>query len=43
MAYYDALEQCNLGNDKTAFHVLVAEQVVAALEQRLKWIGNDLP
>ena len=35
MAYYDALEQCNLDQDKTAFHVLVVKQVLTALAQRL--------
>jgi Fic family protein len=37
-AYYDALEQCNLNDDKAAFHELVAEQVLASLEQRLKLV-----
>lgn len=36
MAYYDALERCNTKQDKTHFHQLVVEQVLAALEQRLK-------
>lgn len=39
LAYYNALEQCNLDNDKTAFHALVVERVMATLEQRLKWVG----
>ena len=34
-AYYDALEKCNVEQDKTDFHYLVAAQVVEALTQRL--------
>jgi len=34
-AYYDALEKCNVEQDKTDFHHLVAAQVVDALTQRL--------
>lgn len=34
-AYYDALEKCNVEQDKTGFHHLVVAQVVEALTQRL--------
>lgn len=34
LAYYDALEQCNIGQDKSAFHRLIVETVIAT-QQRL--------
>jgi Fic family protein len=35
LAYYDALEQCNLGHDKQPFHGLISEKVIEALQRRL--------
>lgn len=35
LAYYDALEQCNLGQDKQPFHGLITEKVIEALQRRL--------
>ncbi|PWQ97877.1 Fic family protein [Leucothrix arctica] len=38
LAYYDALEKCNVEEDKADFHQLVAAQVVEALSQRLRLV-----
>jgi len=40
LAYYDALEQCNLALDKQPFHRLIAEKVIEALQRRLSLISN---
>ena len=40
-AYYDALEKCNVEQDKIEFHQLVAEQVLDALKQRLKLVEGE--
>ncbi|WP_204369195.1 Fic family protein [Methylocucumis oryzae] len=40
LAYYDALEQCNLTQDKQTFYDLIAEKVIEALQRRLSLISN---
>lgn len=35
LAYYDALEQCNLAQNKLPFYHLIAEKVIEALQRRL--------
>ena len=38
LAYYDALEQCNLGQQKQSFHCLIADVVTESLEKRLQLV-----
>ena len=39
LAYYNALEQCNLGDDKTAFLLLIADYAHKSLQQILQLLG----
>ncbi|WP_367155596.1 hypothetical protein [Methylomonas sp. HYX-M1] len=43
LAYYDALEQCNLAQDKQPFHDSIAEKVIEALQRRLTLLQPDRP
>ncbi len=40
LAYYNALETCNLGGDKTPFHRFIADNVLASAQQWLKAVGE---
>lgn len=40
LAYYSALESCNLGEDKEPFHRLIADYVLAAAKHWLKVVGE---
>ena len=42
LAYYNALEQCNLGQDKSVFHSLIIKTVIAA-QQRLLQLSTRAP
>jgi Fic family protein len=46
LAYYHALERCNLEHDKQEFYQLIATTVIEALEKRLRSVeepGDDEP
>ncbi len=40
LAYYDALEKCNLEQDKMAFHCLIAAAVVESARRLLGMLGD---
>lgn len=40
LAYYDALEKCNLEQDKTAFHLLIAGYVRASMKNLVRLLGK---
>jgi Fic family protein len=40
LSYYNALERCNLENDKNEFHLLIANHTLNALQTRLALIKN---
>ena len=41
LAYYNALEQCNLGGDKTDFIDLIADYVHEGMTKMCKMLGNE--
>lgn len=41
LTYYDALEQCNLGNDKSAFYQLIANYVSKSLHAMVATLGGE--
>ncbi len=42
LAYYDALEQCNLEGDKTEFFVLIARYVRTSMEKLIGLLGEEV-
>ncbi len=40
LSYYNALERCNLENDKNEFYLLIANHILNALQTRLALINN---
>lgn len=40
LAYYNALEKCNVEQDKTAFHTLIVSYVIESLERLLSLLGK---
>jgi len=41
LAYYNALEKCNLTGDKSDFHVLIAQAVIATMQRLLALVKKE--
>ncbi len=41
LAYYAALEKCNLRDDKADFHCLIAQSIIQSQQRLLKMVEND--
>jgi len=41
LAYYNALERCNIENDKDEFHLLIAHNILNVLQKRLRLIKRN--